>query len=181
MLDFGCGEGDAFPIYRRRYPRAKLLGVDFSSAAVDRCHGKYGHLAEFLCGDHLTVPPVDVIVASNVLEHVDDDLAVARTLLAKCSLLFVVVPYREQRLIEEHLRSYDLRSFEELRPTRVEVFASKGWSQFGLRPLWWEIRTKNILRPWFGRTQVVRRLQALYQFQGSKGQATQGSSKGTRE
>ncbi len=127
------------------------------------------------------MPPVDVIVASNVLEHVDDDLAVARTLLAKCSLLFVVVPYREQRLIEEHLRSYDLRSFEELRPTRVEVFASKGWSQFGLRPLWWEIRTKNILRPWFGRTQVVRRLQALYQFQGSKGQATQGSSKGTRE
>ena len=28
LLDFGCGLGDALPIYKKFYPKAKLMGID---------------------------------------------------------------------------------------------------------------------------------------------------------
>ena len=52
-------------------------------------------------------PDADIIVTSNVLEHLEDYLEVARTLLARCGRLFIAMPYREQPMDREHVRSCD--------------------------------------------------------------------------
>ena len=164
LLDFGCGLGDAFPVYRQTFPAARLVGVDFSSEAIKKCHEYYGSIGEFICSDHQSCPEADVIVTSNVLEHLENDQDVAKTLLSKCRELYIVVPYREQYLIDEHLRAYDKHSFDALSPVRIKVFASRGWSQYGLRWRWWEFHTKNLLRPFFGKPLSRRRMQILYHF-----------------
>jgi len=50
ILDFGCGLGDAIPIYKEFYPKAKLYGVDISSVGIEKCKGSYGCLADFTAG-----------------------------------------------------------------------------------------------------------------------------------
>ena len=167
LVDFGCGLGDAFPVYRRTWPGARLIGVDFSAAAIARCRERYGELAAFVQGEHAAVPCADVIVASNVLEHLAQDQTVAQALARRCRVLYVIVPYREQYLIDEHRRAYDRGAFPGLACQSLRVFACRGWSQYGWRALWWEIRAKNLLRPWFGRVPVRRRLQVLYRLGGT--------------
>jgi cyclopropane fatty-acyl-phospholipid synthase-like methyltransferase len=36
ILDFGCGLGDAMPVYKRSFPKAKLIGVDISSVGIKK-------------------------------------------------------------------------------------------------------------------------------------------------
>src|SRR4051812_13831088 len=91
ICDFGCGAGDSFPVYRRAFPGASLFGVDFSDAAIDICRARYSAIATFRTGGVEAVPDSDVIICSNVLEHVDDDEAIVSALKAHCSKLFVVV------------------------------------------------------------------------------------------
>jgi len=164
LLDFGCGLGDAFPLYRLAFPRASLLGVDHSRSAIEICSRQHGAIACFLVGDHSVVPPVDVIIASNVLEHVTGDLDVAGHLLAQCRQLFVVVPYREQLAPGgEHVNRYDEKSFADLRPVSIQVFVTRGWSQYGLA-LWYRVHAKNIARALFGKPLRHRRKQVLFRF-----------------
>ena len=163
LLDFGCGLGDALPVYRRHFPRAKLLGMDISEHAVRKCWQRYGDIAEFMQGEAKQAPAADVIVTSNVLEHLDNDIGTAQRLMTKCQRLFVVVPYREWPLDEEHVRSYDDSSFAELKPVGHVVFPSRSWSQFGLR-LWRKVYLKNVLRKYSGLPLHRRRLQIMYKF-----------------
>lgn len=164
ILDFGCGLGDAIPEYRARYPRATLIGMDLSDEAIKECRAKFGALAEFRVGDHREVPQVDVIVASNVIEHLTDDEEVVRILISRCSVLYVIVPYLELNRIPEHVHTYSRHSFKDLGPVWTRIFAVQGWSQYGLRTRWTNIYLKNMLRPLFGRKIVRRRRQILFQF-----------------
>ena len=158
ILDFGCGLGDAFPVYRKFFPKAKLLGVDFSESAIEICKQKYGDFVEFVRGEARDVPEVDIIVASNVLEHLKNDKEITNILCGKCKELYLTVPYREQHLIEEHVNIYDRNSFNEFSPQNIWLFPCKGWSQYGIRSLWWQFYFKNILRPFLGKSIQRRRL-----------------------
>jgi hypothetical protein len=164
LLDFGCGLGDAMPVYRRVWPLARLVGVDFSPASISQCRSDYGHVADFICGSHLDVPSADVIIASNVVEHLSNDLVVVATLRERCNDLFVVVPYRE-RLVPggEHVNAYDRTSFRELGPCHSKVFLSQGWSQYG-RDLWVNVYLKNLVRPLLGRPLGRRHRQIAFHF-----------------
>ena len=168
LLDFGCGLGDALPVYHRHFPCAKLLGMDISEQAVRKCRQRYGDIARFMQGEAAQAPAAEVIVTSNVLEHLSDDIGVARTLLARCRLLFVVVPYREWPLDAEHVRSYDDSSFATLGPVERVVFASRSWSEFGWR-LWRKVYLKNVLLGLTGRPCRRRKLQVLYKFRSDLG------------
>lgn len=169
LLDFGCGEGDAAPVFHKAWPRARLVGIDFSKSAIECARSRYGDLAEFMVGSHEDCPAVDVIVASNVMEHLDDDMQVVGSLVRKCRDLYVVVPFEEQFLIEEHVRRYDRTSFSAFDVVDVNVFPCRGWSHYGLRNRWWNIHAKNFLRPFFGRVRLNRRLQAMFHIKGSYG------------
>ena len=164
LLDFGCGLGDAMPTYNERYPKARLIGVDISQAAIEICKASYGSFAHFERGDVSSVPEVDVIISSNVLEHLDDDCGTASHLLSKCRHLYVITPYQENPLSPEHLRSYDKRHFQAVGVYSYTIFPCPGWSQYGLNDLWLQVRLKNVARFFLGRRLVRRNMQILYHF-----------------
>lgn len=167
LCDFGCGAGDAFPVYRKAYPNAKLIGVDFSAEAIRLCREKYSDIAEFIEGDYGTVPHCDVLITSNVLEHLDDDKTAVSVLLERCTTLFAIIPFEERNFCGEHLRAYDEQSFADLFPIRKVVFLSKGWSMFGVS-LWYQVYLKNIARFLLGRPLVFQRTQIIFEFRGSR-------------
>ncbi len=167
VCDFGCGAGDAFPVYHQAWPRAKLVGVDFSKAAIDLASARFGAFASFVCGEVKEVPRSDVIIASNVLEHLEDDEGIVAELLRRCGVLHVVVPWREPFVPgAEHVRSYDRTSFARFRPASIRIFPARTWSQYGKR-LWWDVYAKNLARPFFGRRLVHRAMQVLFTFRSA--------------
>src|SRR5579872_1299297 len=50
LLDVGCALGDALPVWRQHYPKARLYGCDFSGTAIRRCQEVYGSIAHFFKG-----------------------------------------------------------------------------------------------------------------------------------
>jgi hypothetical protein len=128
ILDFGCALGDAFPIYNKCYPSAKLIGVDISETAIEFCKKKYNNIANFFCGSYIDVPNVDIIIASNIFEHLDNDIEVAKYLMTKCKKLYIIVPYKESPLIcFEHVNIYDEYYFDVLGKSRFKIFTSYCW------------------------------------------------------
>lgn len=168
ILDFGCGLGDAIPIYRFCFPSAKLIGMDLSQKAVESARDRYGDMADFIQGDCASVPSVDVIVVSNVLEHLADDIAVAGALLQKCTDLCILVPYREYlRPGAEHVNSYTKAHFKSLGEYRCSIFPLPTWSQYGY-DLWINIYLKNVFRALLGKRTLLRSRQILFHFHNGK-------------
>ena len=156
ILDFGCGLGDAMPIYREHFERASLIGVDHTKAAISKCKEKYDDIAEFIECDHLEIPQADVIISCAVFEHLSDQMEITKNLLTKCTDLYIFVPYKEIIVPgKEHVNSYDDNSFNDFEKFNSTVFVSKAWSQYGLR-LWLNVYLKNILRPFFDK-KIIRR------------------------
>lgn len=168
LVDFGCGEGDALPIFKRAWPDARYIGIDFSTSAIERARARRGNDAEFMAGSHEVCPIADVIVASNIMEHLEDDVAVAGELQKKCRDLYIIVPFEEQYLIEEHVRRYSRNSFSVFNVLRIEVFACRGWSHYGFVRRIWHVHMKNVLRPLFGRVKLKPRLQVMYHIRGER-------------
>ena len=161
LLDFGCGLGDAIPVYRRAYPRATLIGMDISAEAIRKCEERYEATATFLQGDHSVVPNVDVIVASNVFEHLSMDKDVAATLVKRCRHLYIVVPYKEWPLCDEHINTYDETSFDYLNVVGRQIFRSRGWTEYGLSLLV-NIYLRNIGRRLLGKAPRKRAMQIMF-------------------
>jgi SAM-dependent methyltransferase len=158
ILDFGCGLGDAMPIYKNKYPVAHLVGVDHSEKGIAKCRHKYGHHATFIVGSFDDIPPVDVIISSNVFEHLSNDVAVAEALLRKCTRLFIIVPYREplrMAVEHEHINSYDEDSFSSLPCLRKEVYNSAGLGRLTGVSILYQVWFKNIFR-WLIRGKIWR-------------------------
>jgi hypothetical protein len=162
ILDFGCALGDAIPVYHKAYPQANLMGLDISANAIKRCTEKYGEIATFISGDHRSVPVVDIVIASNVFEHLSNDLEIARVLLSKCQTLYIIVPYKEQIVPnDEHVNSYDDQYFAQFSPYESTVFLSRGWTQYGFK-LVYEIYLKNIVKGLLLRNPRTRSKQIMF-------------------
>ncbi len=168
LCDFGCGAGDSFPVYHKVWPGIKLYGVDFSEAAITICRSRYSRIASFECGGWNSVPIVDCVICSNVLEHVDSDAEVVAGLLPRCKRLFVIVPFKEEELSPEHLRLYDYSSFDEFNVLRKRVFESKGWSEIGIRSRM-SLVINNGLRILKRLPIRRRRLQIMFEIEGQRG------------
>jgi SAM-dependent methyltransferase len=167
ILDFGCGLGDAMPIYRQHFPKAKLVGVDISANAVELCRKNHGTIAAFLQGDYKSIPTADVIIVSNVLEHLSDDIDAAKSLLSRCKDLYVFVPYQEAPLHPEHVNFYDEKYYQSLGRYDWKVFPCKGWSLYG-PSLWYHVYFKNLFRV-FSRRQFLRRsMQIMFHFKNEE-------------
>ena len=47
VADFGCGVGNSTPHFRRHFPQAELLGLDVSSASIERARQFHGGASKF--------------------------------------------------------------------------------------------------------------------------------------
>jgi 2-polyprenyl-3-methyl-5-hydroxy-6-metoxy-1,4-benzoquinol methylase len=78
VLDFGCGPGHLFPHLAKQAPTMRYFGLDFSPGSIEQLRARWGTGAQFAGGASIERFPVDlgrqfdVIVCSEVIEHLDD-------------------------------------------------------------------------------------------------------------
>lgn len=141
VLDWGCARGNLTDALRRRFPEATVAGLDFAANAVEQARRRYGN--PFIWSeDGIIHGTWDVIVASNVLEHVLDPIALMREHLAHTGHYYLALsPWEEslgpgegltpeQRQIQghAHLHRFNRDTF----PVEVD-----GWAKVseGLAPM----------------------------------------------
>jgi SAM-dependent methyltransferase len=115
ILDAGCSGGALLAELRDR-GYANVHGVDFSPLAVNYCHQR--GLTDVRVGDasapDFAPASMDCIVASDILEHIEDEQAALRSwgrLLAKDGLLICFVPafqflWSQHDVLNHHVRRY---------------------------------------------------------------------------
>lgn len=126
VLDAGCGTGNFLRTLQQRYPLAELQGIEFSQSAATYADPSVAPLIAI--GDVMMVAPslpqasYDVIVCSEVLEHVDDpgEVLSALTRLARPGAKFIfTVPagmchWSAQDDEAHHRRRFEIDEFAEL-------------------------------------------------------------------
>ncbi|HET9101940.1 MAG TPA: class I SAM-dependent methyltransferase [Solirubrobacteraceae bacterium] len=127
MLDAGCGTGHNLIEYGRL---GSATGVDFSADAIAFCRqrGLQGATQGRLEALEFPDGAFDLILATDVLEHLDDDLAAMRELrrvAAPGARLLVTVPayqwlWSQHDTAHHHFRRYTL-------PLLRERLAATGW------------------------------------------------------
>ena len=111
MCDWGCAQGDGTQNLSKRLNAPGLVGVDFSSEAIEKAKSAYPQ-CQFLCDDFLgnsEAPQWDILFSSNTLEHFESPWDVLKTVSAKArKFIVLLLPFREKELIDEHFYSFQL-------------------------------------------------------------------------
>lgn len=86
ILDVGCGDGTLLSLFQG--DGNELSGCDISDKAIELAKNKFGDIAIFTTGDithcgSLPEGEFDVIICSEVLEHIEDDELAIRNLYHK--------------------------------------------------------------------------------------------------
>lgn len=106
VCDMGCAFGDGTKVFTRELG-VDVDGMDFSETAVRRAKEQNPELT-FWQGDLLEPETLnrhyDVVITSNVLEHFNNPWKILKNLAEVADrYLMMLVPYREELHIEEHL------------------------------------------------------------------------------
>ena len=98
VLDVGCGPGELIIDLKRLCPTAKLSGLDFSTVAIDACRRAHPdltfHVADIV--ESALDFTFDLIVCSEVTEHVDDPVRALRnmrTMTTEGGFLVLTTPH----------------------------------------------------------------------------------------
>lgn len=141
IADIGCGEGSLLLELEKLYPKASLLGVDYSKSSVDHTATRFKKLGleekgKFSVHD-ITDPTnpfgriVDVAVSSEVLEHMNEDELAIENMARWCRYLIITVPggRRDQMAIDMgHVRHYDNDSLTaKCESAGLEVLFCRSW------------------------------------------------------
>jgi GT2 family glycosyltransferase/glycosyltransferase involved in cell wall biosynthesis len=109
MCDWGCAQGDGTQNLAKRLNAPGLVGVDFSSEAIEKARQAYPE-CEFLCENFLSqsdAPQWDILFSSNTLEHFESPWEVLNQISVKAKKFIVLLlPFRENELIDEHFYSF---------------------------------------------------------------------------
>lgn len=110
ICDWGCAQGDGTHELAAALPGARVTGVDFSAAAVERANEAYP-TCRFVCEDFLSSGSdsrFDVVFSSNTLEHFQEPWRVLERLATRSTaLLVLLLPFQEYERIEEHFSTFD--------------------------------------------------------------------------
>ena len=145
-LDVGCGVGSNHSVIKAN--AARVIGLDISQEALDTTHAPYD---EKVCASVESMPlpdnSVDSVVCFDVLEHVDDDVAVKdiHRVLTSGGLAFVTVPAFESLWNENDDYGHHLRRYR--RAQARKVFEHNGftveycsfWNRFPFFPVVWVV------------------------------------------
>lgn len=130
VLDVGCGDGSLAVFLKERFGRPTYgLEADTDRPRLaDRLDGFYPMSIAAARPDRT----FDLVVATEVLEHIPDDAAALRNIRAVCAKhLLVTVPAGTVRATDRHMghvRHYDLAGLEaKVRAAGFEVTAAFAW------------------------------------------------------
>lgn len=101
ILDAGCGDGFYLYLLSELFPSASLIGLDCNRLALKSARGNLrGKEIKLLLGDIIKIPlkdnQFDVVLASEVLEHLNDDYLAVKELvrvLKPGGQLLITVPH----------------------------------------------------------------------------------------
>ena len=111
----------------------------------------------------MDVPKVDVIISSNVFEHLSNDIEIAKFLLEKCDQFYIFTPYNEYIFKDnEHVNSYREDYYKNIsKNIHTEIFKVKGHSETWIQ-LIYNIHIKNIFRKLLNKHTARPRLQIMH-------------------
>lgn len=112
VLDVGCGQGAFLADLQKEFPRVRPYGVDLSRTAIAlaRARVRGGEFRVLdLASEHLA-QKFDLVICSEVLEHIPDDVAAMRHLAAMTGKYLVVTTVQGRMRASEalmgHVRNY---------------------------------------------------------------------------
>jgi trans-aconitate 2-methyltransferase len=85
IIDLGCGPGNSAQVLRRRWPSARVRGLDSSSEMIDSARRSYPEQEWMLGGieDWTADVPYDVVFSNAALQWLPDHVALTRRLFAQ--------------------------------------------------------------------------------------------------
>ncbi len=100
VLDVGCGSGQLLATLQQRFPQAELKGFEMSQANVAAAKARLGEAADIRLGNILGAVPfppacADVVVVTEVVEHLKDPIAAlrnVRSLVKPDGVLIITIP-----------------------------------------------------------------------------------------
>jgi len=130
ILEVGCGTGDLISRFPTNIPPNKRYGIDVSPLNVEFARKEHpevnffvGTFEEFLAGEGKNIE-TDIVILSDILEHVEDDVELLR--MAGCYAKYVLVNIPMEKCWETrkrnygfedasgHLRAYNLKDVQNL-------------------------------------------------------------------
>lgn len=146
ILDIGCGEGNLLENLGSEYN--ELYGMDISTIALDNISPVVKDNITFFIGDlskkdSLTSMKFDVIICSEVLEHIENDAAAIENLnelLNSSGHLIITVPYKNKYWTKHdefsgHFRRYEFDEIiNKLKKNGFSIIEgfSWGWPLFNI-------------------------------------------------
>lgn len=130
VLDVGCGEGYLSRVLLDRFPGIRLTGVDVSAAAVEQAAIRCPE-GRFLQADVAALRDwderFDLVVCSEVLEHLEDPAGALRVLAARSGgLALLTVPWEPWFQLANFLRGKYLRTLGN-HPEHIQHWTRRGF------------------------------------------------------
>ena len=153
ILDVGCGDGTFLSLFQES--TNQLYGCDISEKAIEFAKLRFGDIATFTTGDITDISSLkgefDVIICTEVLEHIEDDELALKTLYHKLKEgghLIISTPHMKKYWTQDdeadgHVRRYEKEELEnKIAKTGFIICESWTWGY----PLF-HLYHKVILRP----------------------------------
>lgn len=149
ILDVGCGPGNSTAVLQKRFPKAKILGLDSSEEMVRTAKERYPEL-DFISGDAAALDSLnmafDVIFSNACLQWVPNHTEVLKGMLnclRKDGVLAVQIPVNQNMPMHQIIRQTSReerwkdkfpqpRIFYQLTPEEYFDFFSKNASDFSM-------------------------------------------------
>lgn len=126
VVDFGCGRGDLLHYLSKKAKKA--VGVEQSTTALDILKKRELSGCKSLTEAWSKYNP-DIIVCTEVLEHLDDDVYSLQWLLKYCDTLIYSVPnnWLTPAAEPEHRRVYTIEYVKEITPELKNIYMYGGF------------------------------------------------------